>query len=95
MLAFIFDPMMWDPLYWVLTIPALLFSLWAQMRVKRTFKKYSTVGVRSGMTGAQAAAAIVRASGLSNVTIERHGLLQVDRLLHDFFPEEHRAVRYA
>jgi len=31
----------------------------------------------------------------TRVTIARHGLLQVDRLLHDFFPEEHRAVRYA
>ena len=29
------------------------------------------------------------------IKIKRHGLLQVDRLLHDFFPEEHRAVRYA
>ena len=31
----------------------------------------------------------------TRVEIARHGLLQVDRLLHDFFPEEHRAVRYA
>jgi oxygen-independent coproporphyrinogen-3 oxidase len=31
----------------------------------------------------------------TRVTIARHGLLQVDRLLHDFFPEEHRTVRYA
>ena len=31
----------------------------------------------------------------SRVELARHGLLQVDRLLHDFFPEEHRAVRYA
>lgn len=31
----------------------------------------------------------------TRITIARHGLLQVDRLLHDFFPEEHRAVRYA
>jgi oxygen-independent coproporphyrinogen-3 oxidase len=29
------------------------------------------------------------------VELARHGLLQVDRLLRDFFPEEHRAVRYA
>ncbi len=72
MLAFIFDPMMWHPLYWVLIPPALLFSIWAQVRVKRTFAKYSKAGVRSGMTGAQAAAAIVAASGLSNVSIERH-----------------------
>ncbi len=31
----------------------------------------------------------------ARVELPRHGLLQVDRLLHDFFPEEHRAVRYA
>lgn len=31
----------------------------------------------------------------TRITIARHGLLQVDRLLHDFFPDEHRAVRYA
>ena len=31
----------------------------------------------------------------ARVELARHGLLQVDRLLHDFFPEEHRAVRYA
>ena len=30
-----------------------------------------------------------------HVKVARHGLLQIDRLLHDFFPEEHRAVRYA
>ena len=31
----------------------------------------------------------------SRVELARHGLLQVDRLLHDFFPDEHREVRYA
>jgi len=31
----------------------------------------------------------------TRVEFARHGLLQVDRLLHDFFPDEHRAVRYA
>ena len=31
----------------------------------------------------------------TRVIIARHGLLQVDRLLHDFFAQEHRAVRYA
>ncbi|MCR9246922.1 MAG: coproporphyrinogen III oxidase family protein [bacterium] len=29
------------------------------------------------------------------ITVARHGMLQIDRLLHDFFPAEHRAVRYA
>jgi len=62
-----------DPLWILLSLPAFAFSLYAQVKVKRTFAKYSKVGVASGMTGAQAAQAIVRESGLPNVTIERHG----------------------
>jgi Zn-dependent membrane protease YugP len=61
-----------DPLYLLFTIPAFLFSLWAQYRVKSTFAHYSKVGVRSGMSGAEAAAAIVRSSGMQGVSIERH-----------------------
>jgi len=63
---------MFDGLYWILTLPALAFSIWAQFKVKRTFSRYSKVGVRSGMTGAEAAAAVVRAGGAQGVTIERH-----------------------
>jgi uncharacterized protein len=47
----------------------LLFGLWAQMRVKSTFNRYSKVPTRNGMTGAQAAQAVVRYSGLEGVTI--------------------------
>ena len=61
-----------DPLYLAFTLPALGFSLWAQYKVKSTFTRYSKVGVRSGMSGAEAAAAIVRSSGMQGVTIERH-----------------------
>jgi Zn-dependent membrane protease YugP len=64
--------MPFDPLYLVLILPALVFSIWAQYRVHSAFKKFARVGVLSEMTGAQAAAAIVRASGLEGVTIERH-----------------------
>ena len=42
----------------------LLFGLWAQMRVKRTFARYSQVAPRNGMSGADAAAAVLRSSGL-------------------------------
>jgi uncharacterized protein len=48
----------------------LLFGLWAQMRVSRTFKRWSEVRPRNGMTGAQAAAAVLQASGLRDLTIE-------------------------
>ena len=53
----------------VTTIVPLLFGLWAQMKVKRTFNKYSQVAPRNGMSGAEAAAAVLRSSGLPNLRI--------------------------
>src|ERR1700742_4833645 len=51
------------------TILPLLFGLWAQLKVKRTFAKYSQVAPRNGMSGADAAAAVLRSSGLPNLSI--------------------------
>jgi Zn-dependent membrane protease YugP len=48
----------------------LLFGLWAQLRVKSTFKKYSEVRPRNGMSGAEAAAAVMRSSGLEGLSIK-------------------------
>jgi len=48
----------------------LLFGLWAQLRVKSTFKKYSEVRPRNGMSGAEAAAAVLRSSGLEGLSIK-------------------------
>src|SRR4051812_43338645 len=57
-------------LVWLLSmIVPLALGLWAQQKVKRTFARYSQVPVRNGMTGAQAAAAVVRSSGLQGVEI--------------------------
>jgi uncharacterized protein len=53
----------------VTTIVPLLFGLWAQMKVKRTFAKYSQVSPRNGMNGAEAAAAVLRSSGLPALKI--------------------------
>lgn len=47
----------------------LLFGLWAQMSVKRTFDKYSQVPAANGMSGSDAAAAVLRASGLPGLSI--------------------------
>jgi uncharacterized protein len=44
-------------------------GLWAQAKVKRTFARWSEVPVRNGMTGAQAAAEVIRSSGLPDVEI--------------------------
>jgi Zn-dependent membrane protease YugP len=47
----------------------LILGLLAQVAVKRTFAKYSQVRPVNGMTGADAAAAVLRSSGLDGVTI--------------------------
>jgi hypothetical protein len=61
-----------DPLYLIATAIGLALTLWAQFRVKSTFARFSQVGVRAGMTGAQAAAAVARAGNASGVQIKRH-----------------------
>lgn len=52
--------------------PALLFSLWASWRTRSAFKKYSQVQSLRGLTGAQAAAEMLRAGGISDVNIVAH-----------------------
>lgn len=47
----------------------LIFGLLAQASVKRTFAKYGEVRPGNGMTGAQAAAAVLRSSGLDGLSI--------------------------
>ena len=53
----------------ICTVVPLLFGLWAQFKVKSTFKRYSQVPTASGMTGAQAAEAVLRNSGVTGVGI--------------------------
>lgn len=60
-----------DYYYIVLVLPCIVFAMWAQFRVKSTFEKYSRVYSRRQMTGAQAAAAVLRAGGVNGVRIER------------------------
>lgn len=43
----------------ILILPAVALALWAQFKVKRTFARYSEVGSRRGMTGAQVARSII------------------------------------
>ncbi len=57
----------------LLVIPALIFSVWAQINVKSTFDKYSKVISRRGITGADAARRVLNENGLYDVRIERVG----------------------
>lgn len=56
--------MFFDPLYFILAIPGLLLTLWAQWRVNSTYDKYSRVPNARGLTGVQAADLLIRQSGL-------------------------------
>jgi len=56
----------------VLILPMVL-GLWAQRKVKSTFTKYEAVRPMSGLTGAQAAQAVIDSSGLQGVTINLIG----------------------
>ncbi|MBI4558540.1 MAG: zinc metallopeptidase [Candidatus Hydrogenedentes bacterium] len=57
-------PFFWDPTF-VLLIPAVLLALWAQVKVKSTYAKYSQVGTRSGITGADVAERILAEAGIA------------------------------
>ena len=63
--GFYYDPTM------ILMIPALIFALWAQFKVKSTFDRYSKVQNSRGLTASQIARQILDDNGLFNVQIER------------------------
>jgi Zn-dependent membrane protease YugP len=60
-----------DSYYFLLVLPAVFFALWAQMKVSSTYSKYSRVRSATGMTGADAAKAVLEKNGVRGVRIER------------------------
>lgn len=60
-----------DIYYFLLVLPAVIFSMWAQAKVNSTFNQYSRVTTYSRMTGFEAARRILDANGLRHVHIER------------------------
>lgn len=66
----------------------ILIPLWAQMKVKSAYKKYSQVPASSGMTGAQVARKILDDNGLYNVTVE-----PIKGKLTDHYDPRAKAVR--
>jgi len=59
--------------YWWLVIPGLLLGLYAQFKLMTIYGKYVKVGLRSGISGAQAAREILDRAGLSDVAVEEIG----------------------
>jgi Zn-dependent membrane protease YugP len=71
-----------------LIIIAFGVSLWAQFRVKGTFKRWSTVPVSSGMNGYEAARRMLDDNGLEDIPIE-----PVPGVLSDHYDPIRRVVR--
>jgi len=78
---------LFDPLYLFIVGPFMVIAMIASARVKSTFKRFSRVGVRSGMTGAEAAAAVARSAGIA-VRIE-----QSSGFLSDHYDPRGRVLR--
>lgn len=62
--------MVFDPVYWIVIGAGMLLSLWAQVKVKGAFNKYSRVGTQSRMTGADVARRILSAHNIHDVRVE-------------------------
>ena len=77
----------YDPTYILVLIGAVL-SLWASATVKSNYNKYSRVYSYSGLTGAQAAAQILRQAGIYDVRIEH-----VSGNLTDHYDPKARVLR--
>lgn len=60
---------MLDPTF-IILIPAIIFTLYAQSKVKSAYRKYLRVANRRGITGRQAARIILDRNGLEHVNIE-------------------------
>ncbi len=80
--------MFFDPLYFLIVGPALLLSIWAQIKVKSTFARYSRVATHSNINGAEAAARILQSFGIRNVDVE-----QTQGFLSDHYDPRKRVLR--
>ena len=61
---------MFNQSYMCFMLPAFLLTLIAQIYVSTAYNRWSKVGVRTGMTGAQAANRLIQTGGLYDVRVE-------------------------
>ena len=75
-----------DYYYLILILPAMLITVFAQIKVKSSFSKYSKVPTR--FSGAEAAQRLLQSKGINNVRIER-----VSGNLTDHFDPKTNVIR--
>ena len=77
----------WDPTF-LIVIPGALLALYAQLRVRSAYGRYSQVPIHNGLTGAQVAEEILRRNGLARVQVER-----IEGVLSDHYDPRTRVLR--
>ncbi len=75
-------------LWLLLAIPGLVLGIWAQLRVRSAFSKYSRVPNSRGLTGAQAARMMLDYHDLPDVSVE-----ESSGFLTDHYDPRHRTLR--
>jgi Zn-dependent membrane protease YugP len=59
-----------DPLYLIFALPGLLLALWAQAKVRSTFKTYAQVSTSRNVNGLQTAQILMRNNGLLGISVQ-------------------------
>lgn len=79
---FMYDPTM------ILLLPAIALAIWAQMRVKSAFNKYSQINSSQGYTGLKVAEYLLRQNGVNDVQVEA-----VEGTLSDHYDPKSKKVK--
>jgi Zn-dependent membrane protease YugP len=74
--------------YFLFALPGLIITVWARSRIRRAYSEGLRIPAASGLNGAEAAVAVMRAGGLERVAIEPvHGELS------DHYDAVHKVLR--
>lgn len=76
-----------DPMYFVFALPAMIFALWAQYKVKSTFARYSEVRNMRNLSGLDVAQILIRSEGLEYLQVN-----QVPGDLTDFYNPADKSI---
>lgn len=77
-----------DYSYFLFMLPALILSLYAQIKVSSTFAKYSKIKNSNGLTGSEAAYKVLTQNGVTNVAVEH-----ISGNLSDHFDPQTNIIR--
>ena len=78
---------MFSDLTFIIIIPFLFFSIWAQNRISSSYKEYKQIESKKGRTGEQVATELLAQSGITDVTVEK-----ISGVLTDNYDPRHKKV---